>query len=81
MVAEFPTTSGEWTFGRNVPGMSHDVRIDRAPSSQGGIQIMVTLSPTVLAELRQDGSWTETIGEGQVTGDGPEITRIEFKVA
>ncbi|MDX3129189.1 hypothetical protein PV367_05075 [Streptomyces europaeiscabiei] len=37
-------------------------------------------SPTVLAKLQKDGSWTESISEGQVTGDGPAITQIEFKV-
>ncbi|MDX2524423.1 hypothetical protein ACSCB1_04180 [Streptomyces europaeiscabiei] len=60
--------------------MSNDIRIDRAPSSGGGIQITVSLSPTVLAKLQKDGSWTESISEGQVTGDGPAITQIEFKV-
>ncbi|CBG67758.1 hypothetical protein SCAB_5611 [Streptomyces scabiei 87.22] len=61
--------------------MSNDIRIDRAPSAGGGIQITVSLSPAVLAKLQQDGSWTESIKEGQVTGDGPAITQIEFKVA
>ncbi|MBZ3901201.1 hypothetical protein WB401_03255 [Streptomyces brasiliscabiei] len=61
--------------------MSNDIRIDRAPSAGGGIQITVSLSPAVLHKLQQDGSWTESIGDGQVTGDGPSITQIEFKVA
>ncbi|QFR03205.1 hypothetical protein F9278_44590 [Streptomyces phaeolivaceus] len=61
--------------------MSNDIRIDRAPSAGGGIQITVSLSPTVLEKLQQDGSWTESIGDGQVTGDGPSITQIEFKVS
>jgi hypothetical protein len=60
--------------------MSHDIRIDRAPSAGGGIQITVSLSPTVLAQLQKDGSWSESISEGQVTGDGPAIARIEFRV-
>ncbi|MFI1735440.1 hypothetical protein ACH40E_40755 [Streptomyces acidicola] len=60
--------------------MSHEIRIDRAPASAGGIQITVSLSPAVLAKLQQDGSWSEAISEGQVTGDGPAINRIEFKV-
>lgn len=66
--------------GGNFVGMSNDIRIDRSPSSGGGIQITVSLSPTVLAKLQKDGSWTESITEGQVTGDGPAITQIEFKV-
>ncbi|MFE7839887.1 hypothetical protein ACFU53_28660 [Streptomyces sp. NPDC057474] len=61
--------------------MSNEIRIDRSPSPGGGIQITVSLSPTVLAKLQTDGSWTESIGEGQVTGDGPAITQIEFRVA
>ena len=64
----------------NFVGMSNDIRIDRAPSSGGGIQITVSLSPAVLAKLQKDGSWTESISEGQVTGDGPAITQIEFRV-
>ncbi|MEW2395694.1 hypothetical protein [Streptomyces sp. NPDC046862] len=60
--------------------MNHEVRIDRAPASGGGIQITVSLSPAVLAKLQSEGSWTEAIGEGQVTGDGPAISRIEFRV-
>jgi len=65
----------------NVMVMSHEVSIDRAPAPQGGIQITVSLSPTVLAQLQKDGSWTEQISDGQVTGDGPGISQIEFKVA
>lgn len=60
--------------------MSKDIRIDRAPSSGGGIQITVSLSPAVLAKLQTDGSWTESISEGQVTGEGPAINQMEFKV-
>lgn len=67
--------------GGNVMGMSQEIRIDRAPASAGGIQITVSLSQAVLAKLQSDGSWTEAIETGQVTGDGPAITQIEFKVS
>ncbi|MGW2048804.1 hypothetical protein ACWCPF_27020 [Streptomyces sp. NPDC001858] len=60
--------------------MSHEVSIDRVPAPEGGIQITVSLSSTVLAKLHKDGYWSEKIGEGQVTGDGPAITQIEFQV-
>ncbi|GAA2640285.1 hypothetical protein GCM10010307_40330 [Streptomyces vastus] len=61
--------------------MSDEVRIDRAPAPGGGIQITVSLSPMVLAKLQTEGSWTEAISEGQVTGDGPAISQIEFRVS
>ncbi|MER6953670.1 hypothetical protein ACWD4O_08285 [Streptomyces sp. NPDC002623] len=74
------TAVGAGVVGGNVVRMSHEVSIDRAPAAEGGIQITVSLSSTVLAKLHKDGSWTEKIGEGQVTGDGPAIAQIEFKV-
>ncbi|QLH25413.1 hypothetical protein [Streptomyces sp. Rer75] len=61
--------------------MSNQISIDRAPGSEGGITITVNLSAAALSALQADGQYSEALSEGQVSGAGPVLEKISFKVS